>query len=79
MAFQEFGIDYNPSTPGSIKRNAATNDVSWNEVERALGKWFTGVRERDGCQKRRCPASGVAAPIEDANSNSSRGPGRESE
>ena len=41
------------SVSGAIKRNAAFKGSSRNEVERSLGKWFTGVRDRDGGRKRR--------------------------
>ena len=38
---------------GAVKRNGQFSGVTQCEVERALGRWFTGSRDREGGRKRR--------------------------
>ncbi len=41
-------LTYAPLYLGALKSNAITQNVNRKDVEMALGKWFTGARDRGG-------------------------------
>ena len=57
---------------GAAKQNTESQGASKKEVERSMGRWFTGARDREGGRKRRQQAM-EARRLEDQGGQASQG------
>ena len=52
---------------GALKTNTSTKDINRKDAEKALGKWFTGARDRGGNRATRGHRSSDTPDNESAN------------